>query len=255
VQVREETATLVVPPRSGVLTRCSMYLKEHYVVLNRGQGNFGLHCGAVLLDPIKTFGTNVMLEIYNTGDQPIVNPVVSVERVRKSKIGDYGIVELDPSVESKVKIQPNLADFSLKGQAPLVNTAFEFKVDCSVTSNRGGGTFEAMNIKLIEDTKSPTDALGYVRDLVFTYYPGDTSESFTVTCEDQPPYTAPVSSLWTGVFLVLHQSEMSQAAGGFVLEGWEILGDEYYAKREWINEDAGLGLTEAGTAKLYHLPE
>ena len=32
------------------------------------------------------------------------NPVVSVERVRKSKIGDYGIVELDPSVESKVKM-------------------------------------------------------------------------------------------------------------------------------------------------------
>ena len=161
----------------------------------------------------------------------------------------------DSSVESKVKIQFNPADGSMKGQAPLVNTAFEFKVDCSVTSNRGGGTFEAMNIKLIEDTKSPTDALGYVRDLVFPYYPGDTSESFTVTCEDQPPYTAPVSSLWTGVFLVLHQSEMSQAAGGFVLEGWEILGDEYYAKREWINEDAGLGLTEAGTAKLYHLPE
>jgi hypothetical protein len=112
-----------------------------------------------------------------------------------------------------------------------------------------------MNIKLIEEEPTRADPLGHVRDLVFTYYPGDTSESFTVTCEDQPPFTAPASPLWTGAFLVLHEVEMSQAAGGFVLDGWEILGDEYYAKREWINEDAGLGLTEAGTAKLYHLPE
>jgi predicted Rossmann-fold nucleotide-binding protein len=79
VQVRHDTELLIIPPRSGVLTSCSMYLKEHYVLLNRGEGNFGIHTSAVLLDPIKTFGTNIMLEIYNTGDQPVVNPVVSVE--------------------------------------------------------------------------------------------------------------------------------------------------------------------------------
>ncbi len=82
VQLREEVAPLVIPPRSGILTSCSMYLKEHFVVLNRGEDNFGLHCSAVLLDPIKTFGTNIMLEIYNTGDQPVVNPMVSVEVFR-----------------------------------------------------------------------------------------------------------------------------------------------------------------------------
>ncbi len=82
VQIRRELETLTIPPRSGILTSCSMYLKEHYVVLNRGEGNFGLHCSAVLLDPIKTFGTNVMLEIYNTSDQVVVNPVVSVEVFR-----------------------------------------------------------------------------------------------------------------------------------------------------------------------------
>jgi hypothetical protein len=160
------------------------------------------------------------------------------------------------SVESKIKLQINPDDLSTKGQAPLVNTAFEFIVtDCSVTNNRGGGTFEAMDLAYVEDTKSPTDVLGYVRDLVFIFYPGDTSESFTLSCEDQPPYTSPPSPLWTGAFLVLHQVEMSQASGGFVFENWEILGDEYYAKREWIGEDAGLGITEAGTLKLYHLPE
>jgi len=79
VQLRHDSSPLTIPPRSGILTSCSMYLKEHYVVLNQGEGNFGIHTGAVLLDPIQTFGTNIMLEIYNTGDQPVVNPLVSLE--------------------------------------------------------------------------------------------------------------------------------------------------------------------------------
>ena len=41
---------------------------------------------------------------------------------------------------------------------------------------------------------------------------------------------------------------------GVVLEGWEVMGGEYFAKKEWIKEDAGLGLVEAGTFKLYHRP-
>lgn len=79
VQIRHRAAPLAVAPRSGVLTSCSMYLKEHYVVLNQGEGNFGIHTSAVLLDPVKTYGTNIMLEIYNHGDQPVFNPVVSVD--------------------------------------------------------------------------------------------------------------------------------------------------------------------------------
>ncbi|MFA5264170.1 MAG: LOG family protein [Opitutaceae bacterium] len=79
VQIRHDKAPLTIPPHSGLLTSCSLYLKEHYVVLNQGEGNFGIHTSAVVLDPIKTFGTNIMLEIYNQSDQPVVNPVVSVE--------------------------------------------------------------------------------------------------------------------------------------------------------------------------------
>ncbi len=88
VQVRHDAAPLIIPPRSGILTSCSMYLKEHFVVLNPGAGNFGIHTSAVLLDPIKTFGTNIMLEIYNTGDQPVVNPVVSVDLYRAPEATD-----------------------------------------------------------------------------------------------------------------------------------------------------------------------
>ena len=88
VQVRRDASPLSIAPRSGILTSCSMYLKEHYVVLNQGEGNFGIHTSAVLLDPIKTFGTNVMLEIYNTGDQPVVNPMVSVDIFRAPPFTD-----------------------------------------------------------------------------------------------------------------------------------------------------------------------
>jgi predicted Rossmann-fold nucleotide-binding protein len=88
VQIRHEASPLIISPRSGILTSCSMYLREHFVVLNQGEGNFGIHTSAVVLDPIKTFGTNVMLEIYNTGDQPVVNPVVSVEVFRAPEASD-----------------------------------------------------------------------------------------------------------------------------------------------------------------------
>jgi predicted Rossmann-fold nucleotide-binding protein len=88
VQIRHDSSPLIIAPHSGILTSCSMYLKEHFVALNQGVGNFGIHTSAVLLDPIKTFGTNVMLEIYNTGDQPVVNPVVSVEIFRAPEFND-----------------------------------------------------------------------------------------------------------------------------------------------------------------------
>ena len=160
------------------------------------------------------------------------------------------------SVESTIELQFNTQDLTIKGQAPLDNTAFDYTdPDCAVSTTPGGGTFQAMDLSYISDTKSPTDVVGYVRDFKFIYYPGNTSESFTVTCPDQPSFTQPLSLLWTGIYLITHEGEMSEAAGGFTLEDWEIFGNEYFAKKEWITEDPGEGLTEAGTFMLYHLPE
>lgn len=94
VQAREDLSVVSIEPRSGLLTSCSMYLKEHYVVLNRGEGNFGLHSGAVLLDPVKTFGSGVILEIYNRSDQPVINPVVSIEVYRAPSLDQDRMAEL-----------------------------------------------------------------------------------------------------------------------------------------------------------------
>lgn len=162
----------------------------------------------------------------------------------------------DSVVDAKIKLQFNPEEMKMRGEAPLVNTAFEFRIDgCTVESNRDGDTFTAMDFTYITDTKTPTDELGYVRDFKLLYYPGNTMESFTVSCPDTPSYASPPSPLWTGIYLGLHQGEMSMSQGGFIAEEWEIFGDEYYAKKEWIKEGSGDGIYEAGTFKLYHRPQ
>jgi hypothetical protein len=162
----------------------------------------------------------------------------------------------DSTVDSKIKVEFDLSAFYMKGAAPLVNTAFLYRVSgCSVTSNRGGSTFEAMSLRFIPDTKTPTDTVGYVRDFTFVYYPGNTTESFTVACPDSGTYSSPTSPLWTGIFLLLHEEEMSMTDGGFVATDWEIFGNEYFAKKEWIKTNGESGVTEVGTFKLYHRPK
>ncbi len=202
---------------------------------------------------------------------------------------DYEGDGYESVVKSKVKLQFNPDEFKIQGQSALINDYFEFRASgCEVTSYRGGATFEAINLVYETDTRSPTDELGYVRDYKLTYWPGETSESFTVACDDDPPFTSPPRALWSGLFLVLHYSELDQgegvgaasppkpdmsgmmdgsgfgvpafsmpdmsAGGGYIAQDWEIQSGDYLAKKEWIREDAGLGLTEAGTLKLYHRP-
>lgn len=189
----------------------------------------------------------------------------------------------DSVVRSKVPIRFSTADMTFTGQAPLVNESFEFRVQgCQVNSQRGGSTFHLGDFKYVSDTRSPNDELGYVRDIELTYFPERTTETFTVTCPDSPPYSMPPSGLWWGIFLVTHFSELGSNTGGmsappaelldglsfgmgmmelpvnvgegFIAADWEMLGGEYFAKKEWIKEDAGLGIIEVGTLKLYHRP-
>jgi len=161
----------------------------------------------------------------------------------------------DSTVESKAILQFNPDDLTLRGEAPLVNLSFEFKVpSCNVTSQRGGGTFTAVSLAYELNNTAAVGSNSSIRDFTLVYFPGNSSESATVACEDNPPYTFPSSPLWTGMFLVLHESEMDQQAGGFVAKGWDMQSGDYLAKKEWILED-GLGITEVGTFKLYHRPQ
>ncbi len=195
-------------------------------------------------------------------------------------------------VKAKVPMRFDPEALKITGQSALVSEFFEFRDGdpyCTVDSRRGGATFDGSSLAYIPDTRSPTDELGYVRDFKLTYWPGVTTESFTIFCEDEPPLESPPNGYWTGLFLMLHFPELTgsssaaapnpmasmgalmggmgmdgplpafpvpniQPGEGYVAEDWEIFGDEYFAKKEWIKGEAGLGLTEAGTLKLYHRP-
>jgi hypothetical protein len=55
-----------------------MYLNEHFVVLQSGFA-MGRNLPATVLDPIKTRGIRIYLEIVNQSDHPIVNPLISAK--------------------------------------------------------------------------------------------------------------------------------------------------------------------------------
>lgn len=152
VQVRHDASPLTIPPRSGILTSCSMYLKEHYVVLNQGEGNFGLHTSAVLLDPIKTFGTNVMLEIYNTGDQPVVNPMVSVDIFRAPPFTDPEVKTLTKKRQRLLSTAASL--FKSLDDNPAVDSA-EASPKTKITVRGQSATMEnrAVFVRAGEDLK------------------------------------------------------------------------------------------------------
>ena len=87
-QYREEVDTVIIPPDQGIITTCSMYLNEHYVVLQSGF-EFGKHLPATVLDPIKTRGVGIYLEIVNNSKNTIVNPVIraKIYRARRHDSG------------------------------------------------------------------------------------------------------------------------------------------------------------------------
>jgi predicted Rossmann-fold nucleotide-binding protein len=85
VQIREPVRSVTIEPGKGVITTCSMYLNEHYVALQSGLA-LGNHLSATILDPIKTRGIRIYLEIVNGSEHPIVNPLISAKIYRVPKM-------------------------------------------------------------------------------------------------------------------------------------------------------------------------
>jgi predicted Rossmann-fold nucleotide-binding protein len=75
-QIPRGVPHLIIPPGEGVITTCSMYLNDHYVVLQSGF-SLGRNLPATVLDPIKTRGIRIYLEIINGTGHTIVNPLIS----------------------------------------------------------------------------------------------------------------------------------------------------------------------------------
>ncbi|MEJ2638584.1 MAG: LOG family protein [Desulfosarcinaceae bacterium] len=77
-QIERAVPAVRIDPGEGVITTCSMYLNEHYVVLQSGSA-LGRNLPATVLDPIKTRGIRIYLEIVNGSGQPIVNPLIAAK--------------------------------------------------------------------------------------------------------------------------------------------------------------------------------
>ncbi len=87
-QLRRRVSALTIPAGQGAITTCSMYLNEHYVVLqSRSNATLALgsHLPATLLDPIKTRGIRIYLEIVNNSRHPLVNPLILAKIYRAPK--------------------------------------------------------------------------------------------------------------------------------------------------------------------------
>jgi predicted Rossmann-fold nucleotide-binding protein len=97
-QVRKAVRAVNIAPAKGAVTTCSMYLNEHYVVLQSGF-ELGRNLPATVLDPIKTRGIRIYLEIVNQTGHPIVNPLIAAKvyyaaksknSMRLKKNADFG---------------------------------------------------------------------------------------------------------------------------------------------------------------------
>jgi len=83
-QVRKAVPSVYIAAGEGVVTTCSMYLNEHFVVLQSGFST-GRNLPATVLDPIKTRGIRIYLEIVNQSNHPIVNPLISAKVYNAAK--------------------------------------------------------------------------------------------------------------------------------------------------------------------------
>jgi predicted Rossmann-fold nucleotide-binding protein len=83
-QIRHTVAAVEIAPGEGVITTCSMYLNEHFVVLQSGF-SLGRNLAATVLDPIKTRGIRIYLEIINQSEHPIMNPLITARVYRAAR--------------------------------------------------------------------------------------------------------------------------------------------------------------------------
>ena len=83
-QVGSAVPAVAIAPGEGVITTCSMYLNDHFVVLQSGF-SLGRNLAATVLDPIKTRGIRIYLEIINQSEHPIVNPLITAKVYRAAR--------------------------------------------------------------------------------------------------------------------------------------------------------------------------
>ena len=130
----------------------------------------------------------------------------------------------ESEVESTIEIQYGSGSGrpAVSGSSALVNTSYEVSDpaggSCKTTGNRGGGTFEVIQLNFKVATDGKDDLIGHVEDVLLTYAPGITTETITASCSGMT-FTTPPAAIWSNTYMGVHQSEIGgsggqEAAGG-----------------------------------------
>ncbi|HEX9595434.1 MAG TPA: hypothetical protein VF982_01030, partial [Anaerolineales bacterium] len=163
----------------------------------------------------------------------------------------------DSTVTSEITLRFNADDLKISGEAPLVNTEYEYRfAGCNVSSTRGGGTFAVFDL-IYEDVpgasgeyNSGPAAFGHITDFSLNYHPGLSTESATVNCPNiMGALTIPLPA-WTTAYIATHIDEVGET--GWITRDWEILGGELFAEKEWDLVNAQI--SEEGSFELHHTP-
>ena len=153
-------------------------------------------------------------------------------------------------VKSKVPLRAKVEGIvTIEGESALINESYEVKLPgCSTNPSRGGATFTVESLRFKGEGNLDTE-LGTVIDLLLKYDPGTTTESVAVDCQGLK-MTFP-GVLWTEAFHAAHKDDFGSP------KGWEILGGELYARKEWNLSTTLQGgtVTEIGSFKLTHTPQ
>lgn len=76
LQAPKPVQNLVLRPGEGLITSCTVFLFEHFALLDSEPSAMGGHLEAVALDPVQTASTRTFLELFNHTDNVVVNPSV-----------------------------------------------------------------------------------------------------------------------------------------------------------------------------------
>ena len=162
----------------------------------------------------------------------------------------------DSTVTSEITLRFNADDLKISGEAPLVNTEYEFRMaGCNVTSTRGGGTFAVFDLiyeaapGASSEYNSGPAVFGHITDLSLNYHHGNSTESATANCPNMGPLTLPLPA-WSAAFIVTHIDEVGET--GWITRDWEMQGGELFAEKEWSLANAEI--SEEGSFELHHTP-
>jgi hypothetical protein len=113
-QVRKAVRAVNIAPGKGAVTTCSMYLNEHYVVLQSGF-ELGRNLPATVLDPIKTRGIRIYLEIVNQTGHPIVNPLIAAKVYYAARFRRFLYLQTNAPAGKKIR-SPEARELPPSGQ-------------------------------------------------------------------------------------------------------------------------------------------